>query len=503
MLAVLLLAACSGGPADAPAPLPPLPARVEADPLPAREAPEPLKELVVAWTGEVRGEVEPCGCPTVPYGGFARRARLLERLDAEGPPVFVLDAGEMLVKGFGSADLGDRALRGRAVLDLARRTGLDAWAPSPVDLLPGGLGLLADSGAISATWRPAAGTAPFPGARVIERGGVRLGVVGVSAPTAELSAGDAVDAVRQAMAEAGDADAWVALSNAPAATALAVAEGVPGLGAVLSLRGGALEPPRTTAGAPVFETPDRGRYVSVLRAALGARPGPWTLVDEGPPTQLRTLREVGRDLEGPAREAHAARLEQARAAVAEVAAGRRLVTSVDVPLGSDLDGRSAVDAPLAAFADARRALARQRSRADAPARYASASACVRCHTDRFAAWAYTPHARAEEALLTRGEATNPECVGCHLTAWGQPGGFAELDDQSRGVWKGVQCEACHGPLAGHPDAGPEPEPVTEATCLRCHDEANSPQFDHAGYLARISCTMLGRGGASVSHPAAP
>ena len=31
------------------------------------------RDLTLALVGEVRGELEPCGCPTLPYGGFERR----------------------------------------------------------------------------------------------------------------------------------------------------------------------------------------------------------------------------------------------------------------------------------------------------------------------------------------------------------------------------------------------------------------------------------------------
>jgi predicted CXXCH cytochrome family protein len=43
-------------------------------------------------------------------------------------------------------------------------------------------------------------------------------------------------------------------------------------------------------------------------------------------------------------------------------------------------------------------------------------------------------------------------------------------------------------MAGHPD---DPrvvaQPITAETCLGCHDEANSPDFDFAAYLQRATC----------------
>ena len=55
-------------------------------------------------------------------------------------------------------------------------------------------------------------------------------------------------------------------------------------------------------------------------------------------------------------------------------------------------------------------------------------------------------------------------------------------------FKGVQCESCHGPLRGHPEDGRvDAHAVTEATCVGCHDAANSPDFDFASYLRRATC----------------
>ena len=44
---------------------------------------------------------------------------------------------------------------------------------------------------------------------------------------------------------------------------------------------------------------------------------------------------------------------------------------------------------------------------------------------------------------------DPECVACHTTAFGQPGGFGQPTAEALWTWKGVQCEACHGPMKAH------------------------------------------------------
>ena len=486
---VALLASCVGT-GDGPETLPALPALpLAADAAPS-EAPRPFREFVIALTAEVRGEIEPCGCPTTPYGGFARRARLLDALRAEGVPVFVLDAGEMLVKGVRTEPGPERTARAQAVLDLAQATGLDAWAASPVDALALGHEGLAQAGALAAN-----GPASFTPARVIERDGVRLGVIGLAAQDERFGgAEDAVARVRAAMK--GDADAWVVLSNASDTANQHVAEDVPGLAAVLSTRGEALDAPVATRGAARIEAPDRGRYVTVLRVAQAAAPGPWVVTTAPEATRLAEARALTvRQSDAAARAAAGPRLTQLRQALADLAAGRRLVVVEERPLGSDLD--PAKDAPQDSVTQgvarwrARSADEAQARAVHAPAHaWAGTGACARCHADRLAAWTFDPHAKAYDALLSRGEGTNPECLGCHTTGWGKPGGFGEPSAAALRTWKAVQCEACHGPLGNHPSPQRGAPEVSASTCVSCHDAANSPQFDAGAYLPRISCSKL-------------
>lgn len=478
MLLLSALAACT---ADSGArALPALPPKVT-ESAPTAGTPQPLREAIVAFTGEVRGEIEACGCPTIPYGGFARRARLLDRLRQEGPPVFVLDAGMMLVKGEVGRDPVDRALRARTVLDLGHAVGLDAWAASRVDASVGAGTLAKDAGALAANWPG------WPASVDVERGGVRLRVVGLGDTPPNGTSTDAVAAVTAAL-QGPPVDLAVVLSSAGDDVDRAVAERVPGLAAVLAVRGGLTEPPRTTTGAPILETPDRGRYVSVLHLALGSVPGPLRLTADGPLVDLAKVRgQLARSGDAsPLKD----ELDHLRTRLATEGAGFNLVTTADLPLGSELDGPSVVDTLVDRFKSASRDNARAAVATPAAGpTYAGASACTRCHTDFFAAWLLNPHAHAIEPLAKAGKSDDPECIGCHSTGYGQPGGFAKVDEASLATFGAVQCEACHGPLANHPGST-APKPVTEATCTVCHDSANSPSFAYASYRDQLSCVDM-------------
>ena len=124
-------------------------------------------------------------------------------------------------------------------------------------------------------------------------------------------------------------------------------------------------------------------------------------------------------------------------------------------------------------------------------RFAGRGSCTECHADLDAHWTRTPHALAWKSLVDRGEEHNPDCLPCHSTGFAEDGGFVDPDDDRSLL--NVQCEACHGPMLVHSQQ-PERsrvrrEPglrVTEATCRRCHDLANSPRFDFKTYLHRVT-----------------
>ena len=104
--------------------------------------------------------------------------------------------------------------------------------------------------------------------------------------------------------------------------------------------------------------------------------------------------------------------------------------------------------------------------------------CQPCHPKQHRQWISSPHARAYQTLAEKQKENDFLCLACHTTGYGAsslPGGYM----------KNVQCEACHGPAEGHPDLGRSLPKISEAVCLRCHNNANSPHFKYATYLQKI------------------
>jgi hypothetical protein len=484
----LAILACGGEPdrSGLPNKLPDLPDPV-VDLEPERGTPRDAVEFTLVLTGELRGEIEPCGCPTLPFGGFERRQALLERVEAEGRPVFQIDAGEALLKGLVADTRGDTTERADLIGELMDQVGVQTMVVGPTDVLT--LGDDLDSfpvPLVSATLEP------WPAFRVLEQGGVRVGVIGLSAAVPDQPPVDAVDAARAALEQVPAVDLVIAVGNLDEQDARRVADQVQGLALVVNTRGNSHDPPEQRDQAMLIELPDRGRYLSVLRVRVAA-PGAW-------PVELPDDRALRDWLDLAGRQARSsepmptldARRVQLEPEIAAAYAGRNVAWLEEIPLGSDLDPQdAAVTELLTDFRDQRLSTAQQvasRPTARDEVRYVSSAPCVSCHRKQMAYWAHTPHSEAYRSLARDGREQDPECLECHSTGFGEPGGYGRVDASTLRAWGGVQCEMCHGPLAGHPnDANVQPTPVTEQTCLRCHDAANSPDFDYATYALRATC----------------
>jgi hypothetical protein len=169
-------------------------------------------------------------------------------------------------------------------------------------------------------------------------------------------------------------------------------------------------------------------------------------------------------------------------------------------------------------------------------KYVGSDACKKCHEAEHAVWDKTPHGHALEALekiAARPTLRNfdPECVRCHTVGFDHKTGY--VDDKTTPALKHVGCESCHGPGSAHAD-NPRAKELHEflrpwaqrangvfdlpdlpfmekmakldpiergkveiqpaqlilinqvsATCSKCHDADNDPNFDLYKYWPKI------------------
>jgi peroxiredoxin len=107
-----------------------------------------------------------------------------------------------------------------------------------------------------------------------------------------------------------------------------------------------------------------------------------------------------------------------------------------------------------------------------PGRFHGSTFCGTCHGQEHQAWQLTHHAVAWRTLERKKATADAECVGCHVTGMGQPGGWT-LADGHESKLVDVGCESCHS--AGGPHDGEAPEATS--TCVGCHDAKHSIAFD--------------------------
>ncbi|MFP2928118.1 5'-nucleotidase [Pyxidicoccus sp. 3LG] len=145
------------------------------------------RRLVLLLTGDNQGEIAPCGCKAEPQGGLARRKTAVDAERARGVPVVLLDAGNALYRKPLRQDDAVVQQRAELVLEQMEALGTAAMAVGHRDLSHG-LGWLqkATRGPkkklklLSANLVDKAGKAPFAASTVVEAGGLKVGVVGVS-----------------------------------------------------------------------------------------------------------------------------------------------------------------------------------------------------------------------------------------------------------------------------------------------------------------------------------
>ena len=110
----------------------------------------------------------------------------------------------------------------------------------------------------------------------------------------------------------------------------------------------------------------------------------------------------------------------------------------------------------------------------AAATYLGEAKCKMCHSKQHATWKKMKHSEAINSLSAE-EQKKAECVKCHVTGYGEAGGFESMEKTP--AMANVQCEACHGPGSNHMKAPMADKKKTingkGRDCRDCH----SPHVD--------------------------
>lgn len=492
------------------------------------EPPRPTLRIV-AMT-DIEGMLEPCGCQSRPLGGLDRAAALLSELRADGVPTVFVAAGDTFSRPPSDAATGvPGAPNAAAAADAADPT--DDWRAETLSKALVQMGLVDVAlGARDLAWvtrassngkRPlgtGSGTEPM----LISEFGVRVGVFALDAGDAKahpLAAETAVGQLRD-----GGADVVIGLYTGDARTAHRIAG--PG-GTDFLLVGGLSEstvrPPEQIGDTTLLHAGRHGHGMLVLDLVRRGH-GLWSDASEWTRERRRaTLDHRIANLEtrivaweqDSSVDSHD--LDEQRSNLARLRAERERIDQAAPGTGNvffahylEIGPDRARDPDIAALlgAQARRVNAHNRDAfadvvpppaAEGQPRYVGAEACRSCHERAFTAWRNHPHGAAYATLVRLDKQYHLECVGCHVTGFGAPGGAGVVRNEGL---TDVGCESCHGPGSAHvedPDAaGGIRRDAPAAVCTTCHDSEHSDLFDYAKYRAKIIAP--GHGQAPAATP---
>jgi len=467
----------------------------------------------------IAGALEPCGCVKDMLGGVDHFAALLAH-DPTRTRV-VLGSGPLLFRDptLDPKQRDQDVLKARALGDVMSGLGLVGWAPAANDWA-GGADLLSEVTKGRLEVFAANLGDGFSKGRVLDIGGERIGVVGVSAPSGggPTNQGDP----RAALAAGADwltqqgARIRIALVAMPRGEALRLAEAVPSFHVLLlgkSVDRGEVNdvptPPLRVGQTLVVEAQNHLQSVAVVD--LFVKDGKYSFADgSGIEVEERRARLDARrrDLQaalgrpGISAEDRAQRQRDLTALDAELAA---LVTPRALPEGSafryelvdvreKLGSEPASQKQLAAYYQAVNAHNREAFKdvlpppvPDGQSGYAGVEACTSCHQSERVFWEKTPHRAAYATLAKQSKEFNLECVGCHVTGYEAPGGstVAHVDGL-----KDVQCEVCHGPGSLHIGNPADPTLISVPERSLCASKCHHVPHVHADWSVDLAWPVI-------------
>jgi 2',3'-cyclic-nucleotide 2'-phosphodiesterase (5'-nucleotidase family) len=490
--------------------------------------PKPKPDLRLLVLTDPKGYLEPCGCQLRPLGGVDKLATLVARARADKVPTLLLAAGdltfgmELRPEDMGSA-AAQESWRAEALVGIWNHIGLRAATPGKLDL-----------GQPLALLKPLVEKSKFPWlidnlepsngplgtvpSRVIDAGGIKVGIMGLVAPDPALKLADDARlqedlrgvAERTAKAlRAQGARLVVALVAADRRTARSLS----GRGVDVVVMGGVdLEmplPPTVHDGTIALHAGHQGQRLVQLDLELDGAGQPHDEGDWSRREAQRDLRAKADDLRAKIKAWESAKgtsakdLETQRARLGEL---DKALSTVPTPqyqgrwftaevseLTPEVPGDPAIAAQLDAY-DRRvnehnRVTLADRVPAPAPsgtASFAGSESCKGCHQAAYSWWRKTKHGKAYATLEKVHKEFNLSCVSCHVTGYNQPGGSTVTHVENL---KDVGCESCHGAGSQHnadpKKAGLIARDTKEDVCLTCHTHEHSDRFVYAAFMTLL------------------
>lgn len=426
------------------------------------------REGTVLVISDLRGTLKPCGCsPDLRRGGVARIREQVKLVRRGAPGAILVHAGDLLLddEGIPEERQAQVARRTLAMAEALGHIGLDAATLGPDDVAAGMDWLEAHLGAVDVPIVVTNVTGPRWAALVrrthmLTADGLKVGIIGLVPPGPD-GVVDPVTAARGAATElrAQGADVVLVLSS-------------------LGLRQ-AKRLMRKEVGVDLLLAAGQGLKAVITDEVEPFEPG-WlfqSFVQGGQLGRLGLIVQPGSALQ---------HVEPGQARPD----GESSFTFALTPIGWDLPRDPQVAAIMEAYDTDLRDINLAAAGTLPPlepgqASYVGVEKCLECHEPTAEFWKNDKHPTAWATLETDGKTFDLECVSCHATGYGKPGGSIL---GAMGSLTSVQCESCHGPGSTHSEEGDPAlirREVPARYCTKCHNRKHSTGFHYERYRARI------------------
>lgn len=475
-------------------------------------------DLRLFFVSDLAGAIEPCGCVKDQLGGMDHFAALVDREKKEANASAVLAVGptHFMDVAIAPERKNQEAKKAVAIARCLETAGLKYWVPGKNDWANG-----------RAMWKDLNGDSALAGkVGFVEGGGLKVAIVGVTAPLEGLSERPPADVVKEHVEEAkkSGANAIIVLAAVGRGEAKRIADVNPDVLAVVVASAEAKgeesiksSPAERIGDTLIIQTANHLQTAATLdlHARGEKKPGLLKIADGSGIDRIKKREELSSRInelreriatwetdksvdpkDVAARKADMQKLEAERDALDKApppaVSGpfyRYAMHEIREKLGAD----DKVKAKMLAYYKQVNEENKEAFKDKKPLppskgepRYIGIEACTNCHEEPRKVWDATKHAKAYETLSSQFKEYNLDCVSCHVTGYDKPGGstvthVAELKD--------VQCEVCHGPGENHAKA-PEKvkmpiEKPSADSCLACHHPPHVHTFDAKAKMADI------------------
>ncbi len=471
--------------------------------------------LRIFTLGGAAGAIEPCGCVEDMLGGVDHVAALVQRRKKEAASGLVLGAGPMFFQDPKlPEDKVDQArLKAETMAASLEALGLVAWAPGANDWALGQESfrhLAHRSGAAPLATNLPNESGVQHGVQIVQRQGVRVGLVGVSVPRyrggeVEFEIEPAEQALHRGLAQVKEQGAQirVALIAAPRGKALRLVERMKGL--TLAILGKPFdqgesndEPfePAIVGRTLTIQAPNHLQGVAVVDLFL--RDEDFSFEDGSGIEQAQEKASLRRRIRKLSERIELWKKKESGVSEKEIADKEELLgrlqkrlaafssprppqegsyflydlVLVKEELGQNLQVASRLMAYYKKVNERNRELFKDKEPPPVEkgqSSYVGVEQCTICHQEERAFWDGTSHAQAYRTLVQGHKQFNLDCVSCHVTGYGRPGGSTVTHVEQL---KNVQCETCHGPGSRHISDPANRELIqrvpSQDLCTTCH-----------------------------------